>query len=292
MTMIFDRVRVQNFRCLRDVQLSLSPMHALIGPNDSGKSTILQAVQTALQFASSTFRRDPSGVMQPFEPTREDGMVITLEQSTTGARYVLSVIQGTVNEHLLIGDREVLRVPRPGWNDRGLIYTHHASIQPPDVSVLHPFMEGLSKGSRLVRLDPDGLREPSDLLTTGMPIDFVGERGQGLAGTIDAVRDRDDGSYEKFRATVLEQFPHVEALGFHKAEKNRKTIRIKLKNGPEVGAEHVSEGLLYFMGFVALQYLRPVAINLVEEPENGLYPPLIKPVVDALRQSTTAEGSD
>jgi predicted ATPase len=42
-----DWVRIEKFRCIQQVDLHLTPLHALIGPNDSGKSTILRAVQTA-----------------------------------------------------------------------------------------------------------------------------------------------------------------------------------------------------------------------------------------------------
>jgi hypothetical protein len=39
-----ERIRVRNFRCIREVDFALTPLHALIGPNDSGKSTLLQAL--------------------------------------------------------------------------------------------------------------------------------------------------------------------------------------------------------------------------------------------------------
>jgi AAA15 family ATPase/GTPase len=37
--------RVQNFKALRDVTLKLTPIHVLIGPNDSGKTSVLQAIE-------------------------------------------------------------------------------------------------------------------------------------------------------------------------------------------------------------------------------------------------------
>ncbi|MCB9685325.1 MAG: AAA family ATPase [Alphaproteobacteria bacterium] len=44
---MIDRIRVRRWRCLQDVTLELTPLHALIGPNDSGKSTLLRAVEHA-----------------------------------------------------------------------------------------------------------------------------------------------------------------------------------------------------------------------------------------------------
>jgi energy-coupling factor transporter ATP-binding protein EcfA2 len=37
-------VRIENYRCIRSVDLHLTPLHALIGPNDSGKSSLLRGV--------------------------------------------------------------------------------------------------------------------------------------------------------------------------------------------------------------------------------------------------------
>jgi predicted ATPase len=36
---------VENYRCIKSADLHLTPLHALIGPNDSGKSSLLRAIQ-------------------------------------------------------------------------------------------------------------------------------------------------------------------------------------------------------------------------------------------------------
>lgn len=41
---MIDRFRVRNFRCLRDVDVALGPLNFLIGPNNTGKSSLLDAV--------------------------------------------------------------------------------------------------------------------------------------------------------------------------------------------------------------------------------------------------------
>src|SRR5215510_4369611 len=41
---MITRFRVQNYKALRDVALDLTPMHVLIGPNDAGKTSILEAI--------------------------------------------------------------------------------------------------------------------------------------------------------------------------------------------------------------------------------------------------------
>ena len=41
---MIDRLRVENFKCLRDVAINFAPLTVLIGPNDSGKSSLLDAL--------------------------------------------------------------------------------------------------------------------------------------------------------------------------------------------------------------------------------------------------------
>lgn len=37
-------IRIENYKALREVSIDLTPIHALIGPNDSGKTSVLEAV--------------------------------------------------------------------------------------------------------------------------------------------------------------------------------------------------------------------------------------------------------
>src|SRR6266478_1328559 len=41
---MIESFRVQNYKALRDVEVKLTPMHVLIGPNDSGKTSVLEAL--------------------------------------------------------------------------------------------------------------------------------------------------------------------------------------------------------------------------------------------------------
>jgi predicted ATPase len=58
---------------------------------------------------------------------------------------------------------------------------------------------------------------------------------------------------------------------------------VKLLDGTEVRPEFMSEGMLYFLAFALLPYLRPVSLILIEEPENGLHPSRIVEVMNVLR---------
>lgn len=48
---MISHIDIKNYRCLRDVSVPLKPLTVLVGPNDSGKSTFLSAVQLLIQGA-------------------------------------------------------------------------------------------------------------------------------------------------------------------------------------------------------------------------------------------------
>ena len=64
--MKLSRLRVENFRSCRQIDLSIGNMHALVGANNAGKSTILRALDflfnpSTRQISEETFwNKDPS----------------------------------------------------------------------------------------------------------------------------------------------------------------------------------------------------------------------------------------
>jgi predicted ATPase len=50
-------VRFENFRCLRDVELSLTPLTVLVGPSGSGKTSVLEGLQYRISCEHSDYWR-------------------------------------------------------------------------------------------------------------------------------------------------------------------------------------------------------------------------------------------
>lgn len=92
---MIERLAVRNFYCVKDATLTLSPLHALIGPNDTGKTTLLKAA--SLIFERPGTQVTPGkldvyaefaggGVVRRQEQRRENSAEIDLE--SLRARYV------------------------------------------------------------------------------------------------------------------------------------------------------------------------------------------------------------
>lgn len=55
---MIERIHIENYKCLRDVTVELGDFTVLIGPNDSGKSSFLEALQALGGIAERDYRRD------------------------------------------------------------------------------------------------------------------------------------------------------------------------------------------------------------------------------------------
>lgn len=272
---------IQGIACLRAVQGALTPLHAFIGPNDSGKSTILRALRTAMFLSRGTFSfrelDDGSRSIQPFEPTPlTKGATIALQFRGANAYYRMTVGDGY--EIAEVGGPLVKRT-RPGraW----LARPASSSVPMEWPQDLEPW---LRFGSRLVHFFPSALREASELIPEGEPQTLLDEYGHGLPGVYDIIFSRGDDSVPLLMENVRRLFPTVRSLRLKNQTKSTKALEIELTSGERVPATQLSEGLLFYLAFAALQHLDPVALLLVEEPENGLHPSRIADVMRILRE--------
>ncbi|MCU0661748.1 MAG: ATP-binding protein [Myxococcota bacterium] len=273
-------LKIENYGCIKCLELQhLTRLHAFIGPNDSGKSTLLRALRVAVQVASNAFTVQNGQISQPFDPQLEYGQRTSnigigfqdglgMFVTSLGENRVRTFIKdrrGVSAETLLAHGLDERSVVREGTSE--------------DAKTLGRRMIG----QRLVRLDPDVMRKRSGLIPDGAAINLKSERGGGLPGIYDAIRDRRIADFASIETELKVLFPSIEALQLKAISQSEKILRVRLTNGVEVAADRMSEGLLYFLGFAALPYLEPVSVLLVEEPENGLHPARIREVVNVLK---------
>lgn len=235
-----ERLRVRNFRCIKEVDFPLTPLHALIGPNDSGKSTLLDVF--------TTFSRG----------------VVESEVTVFSAGQALTFRSEGLFEH------------QPDANpETALRNQQHQSPSQGMTSLVIPW--------RLLRLDPDAMRQPTNLIPHGQPLAYS-TRGEGLAAVYDAFLSRRIDVFLEISKRFTALFPTARSIQLTNPSQTTKALGIELIDGRSVGAERLSEGMLYWLAFAALPYLQPTPLILIEEPENGLHPSRIGDVMSVLRE--------
>lgn len=245
---MFTTLSVKHFGCVENVEVALTPLHAFIGPNDSGKSTLLRAVEWGCY---------PHGLQG--KPDRRRVEFAAPVQATKGSIVSL------------------------GFPDRGkvnTVKTASGEVQAQDSGGRFVAMP------LLLRLDPDALRSPSPEIPQGQPIAFVNARGAGLAAAYDALQSREFEAFLAIRERVMQLFPSVQHIGFPGAQGStgQRTVTVTLKDKTQVPVQALSEGLLYFLALAILPHIDAGSVVLLEEPENGLHPARIVDVMRVLRE--------
>lgn len=293
-------LKVQNFGCIKDLEMKLTPLHAVIGPNDSGKSTLLRAVRTGMQLYAGHFNpadKAPSGgaLISPFDPGSHDNAKISIalnlnrfNNAQYGFKYDLNLL-GTqqISERLKPKNGEEINAKRSWnqvtqmryWYENNIhkqqdFFKEYYSKNCPDIKLALP---------KMVRLDPDSLRIPGGHIVSAGAIDFE-EKGYGLASVLDSLMKRKLKDYLKIREKIGGLFPTVEDIILENINDKQIMLSVKLKNGSQVASAFMSEGMLYYLAYSTLQYLEPASILLIEEPENGLHPSRIKEIMTIIRE--------
>jgi hypothetical protein len=321
MASFLDRLAIEGIGCIQRAEISLTPLHALIGPNDSGKTTALHAVRVGLQCAIDGFRATRTGGLEPFDPQQplfSASAAVTL--GVGAAEYSIALGSTHISDRVLLEGTDIGRFSQTrAWTDgsrtpemlRDSRVVRANRTQPPLVAgqlfvgtsdvefaslpaqayrleqqlqvQLRALGEALYRKPRLVRLDPDALRKPSRLLNKNESPFFRDDRGTGLSALLDALRDRGDSSFDDVASQLRAKFPNVSLLQLERSEDgNEKSVAVKLKDGTLVPAQLMSEGMLYFLAFLVVEKLEP-AFFLIEEPENGLHPARIAEVMSIIR---------
>lgn len=268
---MMQRFSAQNLGCLKDVNVRLTPLHAFVGPNDSGKSTLLRAIWA---LAESVRQPNGAGFFYGAFPDRmpPEGVSATV----TAYDQDGSVLDGCVMT-------------------KASVSRHSKRISDDGMSSQHPFSPDelthrltAIRGAYLLRPEPIAMRATCKAITSPSEICFTNASCNGLAAVYDALRERDLDAYLSIKARVGALFHHVREVRPITMASGEKVLEAVLHDGTRVSADAMSEGLLYFLAFSALEHLDRRAILCVEEPETGLHPSRIREVIGVLRHLSEA----
>lgn len=321
-----QRLRVESFGCVRDATLDLQPLTVLVGPNDSGKSMLLQALATmalasyaeqgfatlfptAAAVAASTFnglgdafRFETSGVVQ--------GTPFAYE---TSVRFALGTT--SVAEHLRWGDAEITKTPpNPTTFRLGPDRAEgSSSIGPYQFPMYHPLWQGLLPQSpdvkelneiltsarpaldclrsiRLHALRPEVLRMQNAMADVGER-PSVGITGYGLSYAIADLLLSGRDVLDRVEKALTKAMPHVKRIDIKQRSHAKAPVyelEIVTRSGARVPSSAISDGVLLYLGYLYLVLgPEPAPVLLVEEPETGIHPGLLRQLMTLFRDMTT-----
>lgn len=260
---MIEEIRLENYGPFRQAYLRLGRLTVLVGPNASGKSTVLEAV---VHLAQSDGDNWPAWI----DRGRHKGA--TLDERT-GLGYSLA---GQ-------GPRWVLLDPHPH----------------PQKRLEQPTRIDEQFQCTFLRLDPGRLREASYIPSASPEMK---DDGYGLATALAAMKLADSGDFEAVTDQLRRIVPTFEKLRIQRAqvkdsEAFGEELVFDMKNGPGLAPDQVSDGTLLTLGILTCLRQRLAArqadqnfICLIDELERSLHPRALGELIGHLRQ--LAEDTD
>ena len=246
---MIESLSLRNFKVLRKVDVRLQPLTLIVGPNSSGKSSLLFALDYALEHIH----------MKPIQaPPHLGGLKSQLADGPFHLRLSSRVGRQFCELSLTEGLQAKIEGDRSAW-----------CPLPPAV----------------LDLDIKKLAEPSPAreIVQTLPPD-----GSGLAWILAGLHLEAHGRFNEIVERLKAVVPTVQGLRIRRKALESEEIGYELlfdmKGGEGIPAEHVSEGTLITLALlVLLASPNPPGLVMIENLERGLHPKALYGLVDQIR---------
>ena len=322
---IFEKIHVQGFRRLHDVDLKVKPLNVVIGANGSGKTSLLDVFSLLAASASGKLKEalsDLNGI--------DANLTNLLAAKGDKARFMAFNLAMSVPHHSPIEYRIAMTPRGVGYeiSDETLtqqrdkspqpfkhIEAHHGDVRyfeqtgtkrglvrpnwehNPTESALSQvpkmfeepenFRKRLASSTHYHVLDVDR-RAPIRLPQQMRDAPLPGHDGEDLVSCLYTLRETDPDRFETIEATLRSGFPNFERLNFPPVAAGTLAMTWKDKTSKNPFYMHqLSEGTLRFLWLTTLlQSPGLTEVTMIDEPEVSLHPELLSLLADLLREAS------
>ena len=320
---LFEKIRIQGFRRLQDVELKLRPLNVVIGANGSGKTSLLDIFSLLAASAEGKLSETLSELggldanltnLKATQGEKANSLTFDIAMSISDRRpleYHLSLLQQGVGyvipEEYLAQNRDDIDPEFKYFiRSQGRVElkdskktNHRVTLSGPkagesalsqvrmlfDEVVEFPSM--LSSSSHYHVLDVSRrapIRLPQQLRDARLP----GRDGEGLVSCLYGLRELDPDRFEMIEDTLRAGFPKFERLGFPLVAAGMLAMTWKETTSKHPFYMHqLSEGTLRFLWLVTLLNSPGLtSVTMIDEPEVSLHPELLSVLADVFRDAS------
>ena len=321
---MIEEFHVQNYKALRDVTLKLTPVHVLIGPNDSGKTSILEAIAALCRSVDHDLRDAFTGDWNNRALVwrhRAEPVLFTAALSG-GTSYQFSCVfppaarQATVDEEWAAVPGDRVQFASRNWDHTAVCHYFRSGTAPPQQgsmpgqassAVTSDRVAQALGGVQLYRWNPRLLSLPS--AADSKRRFNMDASGFGLPLFLDNILGYDRARFDKLEKRLRGVFPELESIrllpeaGYRAPPDDPKQVPLLQQadgkglyfrfsqNGHDISASQVSDGVLLVLAYLTILFSpEPPRVLLVEEPENGVHPQRLREVLQILRELVKESG--
>jgi predicted ATPase len=258
---MLKRVEIEGFKCLHKVATDLEPFTVLIGPNDSGKSSFLQALWDASAFARGEHRQ-------------------RLTDATSGGAVRILMVREKDRSLIVLGARgKPPPAPPNSYGLRNITASPFFYAGVTDATTTAGF-----RVSEPVSFDPVQIASFPNVELRHLD-KLIQSRGAGTAAHLAHLALGDRTRYEAVQSALRTvSRDRVQEYVITDRGSGSYAMSFRMMDGAVVPAADVSHGVLLYTAFLALVHRDDAPdVILVEEPENSLHPLRLHELVALLR---------
>jgi predicted ATPase len=248
-------VHFRNFKALRSAAVRLAPFNLVLGPNGSGKTSLIQALLRLRTLAAL-----PAVHAHELQGQRPSGPQIEFHFSPPfqNVRVTLGCNSDELVCNLLVVDHPMGLEGEAQWGElrvrlqsiRAYLFDHYAMAVPARV---------------------DDAAELSS-------------NGANLAAVLARWREKQPDAHAALENEFRRLMPEFRGLEYFPASAGQVSVGARVKDGNDlVPADNLSQGTLYLLAILTLAFApQPPQVVCLEEADRGMHPRVLREVRDAL----------
>lgn len=244
---VIASVAFKNFRALRETSLALAPFNLVIGPNGSGKTSLIDALLRLRTLSKLPLSASGS-------KKKADGPEIEFRFAAPHERVVarLECVSEDVCDTLKVEPQDAV-----AW----------VALRDEIAGIRSYVLEHTVIGQAALKAEGEELN--SD--------------GGDLAAVLLRLRERDAAAFDALTAEMLRVAPEFRSLELVEHADGRVDVGLRLAEDGVVPANELSQGMLYLLAFLALAFdPLPPRLLCLEEIDRGIHPRMLREVRDLL----------
>ncbi len=284
-------LQVKNFKAIRNSgRLKLTPFTAFIGNNGSGKSSLIEALETVQAISLQ-------GLDEAMVPWH--GFEYIHNPANKGVRQKLSAVPMffRLQGQLPLSFQALIRISADENYDKISVKAYRSSASgaklqdgsnyiTPD-GITDPKLKKVVRPWQFLRLDPSTMTEPR-LQRRSVKTIHLNSDGSNIAEYLLSIRELDSSAFDGIVDTLKTVIPYAQDLQpTITSELDRKVyLTLSEENiGRKLPSWLLSSGTLRILALLAaLRHPNPPSLLVVEEIENGLDPRTIQLLVGEMRE--------